>query len=93
MTFSLHLISTYIVFQFQGLNQQTETPGSVRPLEIVAPRIDTYRFSMANLEETQDADLDAILGELCALDNECDEEISRVSSSKLTAYTGKFQQQ
>lgn len=35
---------------------------------------------MANLEETQDADLDAILGELCALDSEYDEEISRVSS-------------
>lgn len=52
----------------------------MRPLEIVAPRIDTYRFSMANLEETQDADLDAILGELCALDSEYDEEISRVSS-------------
>lgn len=43
---------------------------------------------MANMEETQDADLDAILGELCALDSEYDEEISRVSSSKYTA-TGK----
>lgn len=37
---------------------------------------------MANLEETQDADLDAILGELCALDSEYDEEISRVSAGK-----------
>ncbi|XP_023940847.1 abnormal cell migration protein 10 isoform X2 [Bicyclus anynana] len=63
-----------------GLNTTIETPTALRPLEIVAPRIDTYRFSMANLEETQDADLDAILGELCALDSEYDEEISRVST-------------
>ncbi|XP_045489908.1 uncharacterized protein LOC110995424 isoform X3 [Pieris rapae] len=62
-----------------GLNSSTEA-SSMRPLEIVAPRIDTYRFSMANLEETQDADLDAILGELCALDSEYDEELSRVSA-------------
>lgn len=65
---------------FQGLNSSNEPSSALRPLEIVAPRIDTYRFSMANLEETQDADLDAILGELCALDSEYDEEISRVSS-------------
>ncbi|KAI5636443.1 PH domain-containing protein [Phthorimaea operculella] len=63
-----------------GLNAASEPSTALRPLEIVAPRIDTYRFSMANLEETQDADLDAILGELCALDSEYDEEISRVSS-------------
>ncbi|XP_059055153.1 ras-associated and pleckstrin homology domains-containing protein 1 isoform X2 [Achroia grisella] len=64
-----------------GLNSSNEASSGLRPLEIVAPRIDTYRFSMANLEETQDADLDAILGELCALDSEYDEEISRVSAS------------
>ncbi|XP_026315948.1 uncharacterized protein LOC113227242 isoform X2 [Hyposmocoma kahamanoa] len=40
---------------------------------------------MANLEETQDADLDAILGELCALDSEYDEEISRMSSGYSSA--------
>lgn len=64
-----------------GINSSNEASSAIRPLEIVAPRIDTYRFSMANLEETQDADLDAILGELCALDSEYDEEISRVSSA------------
>ncbi|CAH0716167.1 unnamed protein product, partial [Brenthis ino] len=67
-----------------GLNASSEVATALRPLEIVAPRIDTYRFSMANLEETQDADLDAILGELCALDSEYDEEISRVSSDYST---------
>ncbi|XKL67953.1 hypothetical protein PGB90_003444 [Kerria lacca] len=35
-----------------------------------SPRIDSYRFSMANLEDTQDVDLDAILGELCALESQ-----------------------
>ncbi|GBP97037.1 Ras-associated and pleckstrin homology domains-containing protein 1 [Eumeta japonica] len=64
-----------------GLNVGNEATGVLKPLEIVAPRIDTYRFSMANLEETQDADLDAILGELCALDSEYDEELSRVTSA------------
>lgn len=64
----------------------TNDVTAMRPLEIVAPRIDTYRFSMANLEETQDADLDAILGELCALDSEYDEEISRVSASECKLY-------
>ncbi|XP_075990456.1 ras-associated and pleckstrin homology domains-containing protein pico isoform X2 [Anticarsia gemmatalis] len=68
-----------------GLNTSNEASTALRPLEIVAPRIDTYRFSMANLEETQDADLDAILGELCALDSEYDEEISRVSSALSTS--------
>lgn len=72
-----------ILFYLQGLNSSNDASSALKPLEIVAPRIDTYRFSMANLEETQDADLDAILGELCALDSEYDEEISRVSTSKL----------
>ncbi|XP_054271121.1 amyloid beta A4 precursor protein-binding family B member 1-interacting protein-like isoform X1 [Macrosteles quadrilineatus] len=36
------------------------------------PRIDSYRFSMANLEDSQDVDLDAILGELCALESQYD---------------------
>ncbi|CAK1554986.1 unnamed protein product [Leptosia nina] len=67
-----------------GLNSSSEA-STMRPLEIVAPRIDTYRFSMANLEETQDADLDAILGELCALDSEYDEELSRVSADYSTS--------
>ncbi|GAB6020359.1 hypothetical protein CHUAL_003069 [Chamberlinius hualienensis] len=44
------------------------------------PRIDSYRFSMANLEDSQDGELDAILGELCDLENQFTREI--FSSSK-----------
>ncbi|CAG9768325.1 unnamed protein product [Ceutorhynchus assimilis] len=56
----------------------------LRPLnsEIAAPRIDSYRFSMANLEDSQDVDLDAILGELCALETVCDQEIGHARESK-----------
>ncbi|KAI9552132.1 Ras-associated and pleckstrin-like proteiny domains-containing protein 1 [Daphnia sinensis] len=39
------------------------------------PRIDSYRFSMANLEESQDGELDAILKELCALGSQFDQEL------------------
>ncbi|XP_071450983.1 abnormal cell migration protein 10 isoform X2 [Hetaerina americana] len=52
-----------------------ESPGSCDPLR--APRIDSYRFSMANLEDSQDVDLDAILGELCALESQYDRAIAR----------------
>uniref|UniRef100_T1JB27 Ras-associating domain-containing protein n=1 Tax=Strigamia maritima TaxID=126957 RepID=T1JB27_STRMM len=50
--------------------------GGPRPLStperlcFSSPRIDSYRFSMANLEDSQDVELDAILGELCALEKE-----------------------
>lgn len=37
---------------------------------------------MANLEDTQDVDLDAILGELCALESECEREIGHARDSK-----------
>uniref|UniRef100_A0A182PKT4 Uncharacterized protein n=1 Tax=Anopheles epiroticus TaxID=199890 RepID=A0A182PKT4_9DIPT len=37
-----------------------------------AERTDSYRFSMANLEETQEAELDAILGELSILEERGD---------------------
>lgn len=40
---------------------------------------------MANLEESQDVDLDAILGELCALETQCDQEIAGVRNSKRTS--------
>lgn len=58
-----------------GLDQpvQLRQPSSA---DLNTPRIDSYRFSMANLEDSQDADLDAILGELSALESQCDEAIA-----------------
>lgn len=70
-------------FILQGLDPIS--PGTcLKPLnsEITAPRIDRYRFSMANLEDTQDVDLDAILGELCALETVCEREINQAKSNK-----------
>ena len=34
-----------------------------------SPRLDSYRYSLINLEESLEHDLDAILGELCALES------------------------
>nr|XP_023013996.1 ras-associated and pleckstrin homology domains-containing protein 1 isoform X2 [Leptinotarsa decemlineata] len=66
-----------------GLDPVNST-AHLRPLnsEIAAPRIDSYRFSMANLEDSQDVDLDAILGELCALETVCEREIGQVKENK-----------
>ncbi|KAI5699882.1 hypothetical protein M8J76_002825 [Diaphorina citri] len=48
--------------------------------DLNSPRTDTYRFSMANLQDTQDVDLDAILGELSALETQYDEAIKSEQS-------------
>ncbi|GIY30854.1 ras-associated and pleckstrin homology domains-containing protein 1 [Caerostris extrusa] len=50
-------------------------------LTIPTPRMDTYRFSMANMEDSQDIELDAILGELCALEDKLDREMLPKSQS------------
>lgn len=72
-----------IFFLLKGLDS-VSSGGQLRPLnaEISAPRIDSYRFSMANLEDSQDVDLDAILGELCALETQCEREIGHARDSK-----------
>ncbi|CAO1438268.1 unnamed protein product [Diamesa serratosioi] len=51
-------------------------------------RINSYRFSMANLEETQEAELDAILGELSILEQKCDMGYGRGHSRSNSTISG-----
>ncbi|XP_011162025.1 abnormal cell migration protein 10 isoform X2 [Solenopsis invicta] len=62
----------------EGMGLENVSSATLRPFnsDINTPRIDSYRFSMANLEDSQDVDLDAILGELCALERRCDGDIA-----------------
>nr|XP_022919195.1 ras-associated and pleckstrin homology domains-containing protein 1 isoform X2 [Onthophagus taurus] len=70
--------------------------SNLRPptTEILAPRIDSYRFSMANLEDTHMSELDSILGELNAIGSQYDKEISqgreqRYSDSQKTQHQSR----
>ncbi|XP_063991895.1 amyloid beta A4 precursor protein-binding family B member 1-interacting protein isoform X2 [Diachasmimorpha longicaudata] len=62
----------------EGMGLDNVSSATLRPFnsDINTPRIDSYRFSMANLEDSQDVDLDAILGELYALERRCDGDIA-----------------
>ncbi|XP_049276650.1 ras-associated and pleckstrin homology domains-containing protein 1 isoform X1 [Anopheles funestus] len=54
-------------------NTTLTTAARLRPKSNTSSeRTDSYRFSMANLEETQEAELDAILGELSILEERGD---------------------
>ncbi|XP_076223729.1 uncharacterized protein LOC116430995 isoform X2 [Nomia melanderi] len=66
----------------EGMGLDNVSSATLRPFnsDINTPRIDSYRFSMANLEDSQDVDLDAILGELCALERRCDGDIAATSA-------------
>ncbi|CAH0754233.1 unnamed protein product [Bemisia tabaci] len=67
----------------EGLDNVGSNSCNPRPAsDLNPPRTDTYRLSMANLEDTQDVDLDAILGELCALESQYDKELSQTSLNK-----------
>lgn len=65
----------FLLFSFapnkQGLEVPTPTTTSIRlrpHSQSSSERTNSYRFSMANLEETHEAELDAILGELSLLE-------------------------
>uniref|UniRef100_A0ABM0MUI7 Ras-associated and pleckstrin homology domains-containing protein 1-like n=1 Tax=Saccoglossus kowalevskii TaxID=10224 RepID=A0ABM0MUI7_SACKO len=45
-------------------------PISPPPPTPTSGNLDNFRFSMANLEDTQDVDLDALLGDLCQMEKE-----------------------
>ncbi|XP_069700402.1 ras-associated and pleckstrin homology domains-containing protein 1 isoform X5 [Periplaneta americana] len=75
----------------EGMGLDNVSSGALRPLtsDLNTPRIDSYRFSMANLEDSQDVDLDAILGELCALENQYDAAITAGSGGRnITQHSG-----
>uniref|UniRef100_L7M7E1 Putative pico n=1 Tax=Rhipicephalus pulchellus TaxID=72859 RepID=L7M7E1_RHIPC len=61
----------------QDLDGLSSSPAGMAtdPTLVSTPRLDGYRFSMVNLEESQDVELDAILGELCALETQFEREI------------------
>ncbi|XP_075747832.1 ras-associated and pleckstrin homology domains-containing protein 1-like isoform X2 [Rhipicephalus microplus] len=66
----------------QDLNGLTSFPAGMAtdPALMSTPRLDGYRFSMVNLEESQDVELDAILGELCALETQFEREIKATAA-------------
>ena len=52
--------------------ESSATPVHMRRMStprVESPRLDSYRYSLINLEDSLDNDLDAILGELCALES------------------------
>jgi hypothetical protein len=64
------------LISLQGLETYKQSPVKLRPKETLSvpksERINSYRFSMANLEETQEAELDSILTELSLLEQKGD---------------------
>lgn len=60
----------------QGLETYQQSPVKLRPKEQLSvpksERINSYRYSMANLEETQESELDSILTELSLLEQKGD---------------------
>lgn len=68
----------------QGLETYQQSPVKLRPKDQLSvpksERINSYRFSMANLEETQEAELDSILTELSLLEQKGDMRQTRVQT-------------
>ena len=72
--------------------ESTVTPVHMRRMStprVESPRLDSYRYSLINLEETLEHDLDAILGELCALENNFGPTTTSSTSAKVTTPSSK----
>lgn len=71
-------------FSLQGLETYQQSPVKLRPKEQLSvpktERINSYRFSMANLEETQESELDSILTELSLLEQKGDMRVARTQT-------------
>lgn len=77
ITLNLFIKTLFFLFHLQGLDVSSPSLPSkprLRPKSQNSEnsRTDSYRFSMANLEETQESELDAILGELSLLEKRQD---------------------
>ncbi|XP_015173825.1 PREDICTED: ras-associated and pleckstrin homology domains-containing protein 1-like isoform X1 [Polistes dominula] len=77
-------IRSSLIKDLLNMGLDNVSSATLRPFnsDINTPRIDSYRFSMANLEDSQDVDLDAILGELCALERRCDGDIAATTPAQ-----------
>lgn len=77
---------SYLSLSLQGLEIPNTTPlPRLRPhSQTSSERTSSYRFSMANLEETHEAELDAILGELSLLEQR-GAEVSNASNGSTVA--------
>ncbi|KAF2367295.1 Ras-associating (RA) domain [Trinorchestia longiramus] len=62
--------------------------GVVRRERLHPPRTDTHRLSKANLEDSGDLELDAILGELCALGSQFEIELKDRAVDPLRSVSG-----
>lgn len=89
---SFSLMVSFLLI-FQGLEIPNTTPAVHlrRPQSHTSSdRTSSYRFSMANLEETHEAELDAILGELSLLEQKNTDRMGRThsrSNSTISAVT------
>ncbi|XP_076328374.1 abnormal cell migration protein 10-like isoform X1 [Tachypleus tridentatus] len=73
----LHQVPWYWI---EGVDNESshKTAGAAKQnIPKPSPCMDSYRLSMANLESSQDGQLDAILGDLCALGSTFNKEMPR----------------
>ncbi|XP_013421520.1 ras-associated and pleckstrin homology domains-containing protein 1 isoform X2 [Lingula anatina] len=83
--------------QLETLSLDLDRSGDTEPKKTVmtpkADKLDTFRFSIINLEENPDSDLDALLGELCLLETQLSSAQTELSHSLETAQPTKHTQE